>query len=106
MRSQAQQDLLSSHLLDRSFPDSVWIAANDLMSEGRWTWNLAEGETVGKGYGHDAAFSAWRPGEPNDSWSGGEDCAVMQVGSGIEFRCGKRNFLFHCLYEGNQIPVF
>ncbi len=36
-----------------------------------WTWSLNETAVLG--------FTAWRRGEPNNSWNGGEDCVVLQV---------------------------
>ncbi len=42
----------------------------------------------------------WRSGEPNESWRGGEDCAVLQVGdphrAWNDVSCHDNNVPFLC----------
>ena len=47
--------------------DALWIGANDLMTEGKWTW-ISDHSTL--------AYSYWRKGEPNNN-GGVEDCGQL-----------------------------
>jgi len=57
---------------------SAWIGANDISSEGSWSWHN----------GGSLAYGAWRGGEPNNS--GDEDCGNMGQSDGLwnDWGCG------------------
>ncbi|KAM6467773.1 uncharacterized protein PHA67_023415 [Liasis olivaceus] len=46
---------------------SIWLGLNDAEEEGTWRW--VDGSPLEKGF--------WRQGEPSDSGTTGEDCAVL-----------------------------
>jgi len=82
---------------------NLWIGANDLDTEGVWTW--LDGEKVADNDMH------WMPGEPNDyreKHAGGEDCAAMAPGWGYksnDLPCTKNKDVYglceisNCLYS-------
>ena len=62
-----------------NYTKPLWIGANDLDTEGVWTW--LDGEKVTTDDMH------WLPGEPNNSQythTDGEDCAFMSPSSGFK----------------------
>ena len=63
--NQAVQDVLADNAQTRA-----WIGFNDIASEGAFVWT--DGSPV--------TFTAWNPGEPNNS--GDEDCAEVQQSGG------------------------
>lgn len=50
----------------------VWIGANDMATEGRWSW-VASGADIG--------YSNWRRGEPSN-YRGEQHCAYLQTTDG------------------------
>lgn len=49
--------------------DRIWIGASDILNEGQWVW-VSDGSNL--------TFSSWNYNEPNNSGTGGEDCAVVK----------------------------
>ncbi|VDI05066.1 Hypothetical predicted protein [Mytilus galloprovincialis] len=49
--------------------DRIWIGASDILNEGHWVW-VSDGSNL--------TFSPWNYNEPNNSGTGGEDCAVVK----------------------------
>src|SRR5690606_33217859 len=51
--------------------EAWWIGLNDRASEGMYVWT--DGTPLG-------AYTAWEPGQPNDSTVGGEqDCVALEI---------------------------
>jgi hypothetical protein len=66
--------------------DTLWIGANDLRKEGKWTW-ISDHSTL--------AYSYWRKGEPNN-YSGVEDCGFIythnsRTGTWNDAPCSRRH---------------
>jgi hypothetical protein len=49
--------------------DRIWIGANDLIKEGKWTW-ISDHSTIN--------YTNWGKGEPNN-YNGNEDCGVIHT---------------------------
>jgi hypothetical protein len=63
---------------------ALWIGANDLRKEGKWTW-ISDHSTL--------AYSYWRTGEPSNS-RGVEDCGQLykqESGTWNDAECSQRH---------------
>ena len=63
---------------------TLWIGANDLSKEGKWTW-ISDHSAL--------AYSYWRTGEPNNS-RGVEDCGQLykqESGTWNDAECSQRH---------------
>lgn len=75
----AAENSLVGNLSWSVHPTRYWIGANDLIQENVWEW--VDGSPV--------IYSAWAPGEPNNS--GGEDCVHINwsaIGAWNDLPCG------------------
>ena len=66
--SSAENSWLGSEFLNTGINDyALWIGANDLIQEGKWTW-ISDHSTIG--------YSYWHTGQPSNTW-GVEDCGQL-----------------------------
>ncbi|XP_025098295.1 asialoglycoprotein receptor 2-like [Pomacea canaliculata] len=72
IESADENDFVKRLVVSHNAAHSVWIAATDVFSEGKFTW-LPEGEPV--------IFTDWAAGEPNHfTGPESEDCVMLDIG--------------------------
>ena len=74
-----------------------WIGLTDDLTEGEWKWEST---------GNTAVYTDWYPGQPNNGWQGGEDCAYFWVNYNYQWNDANCNFTFRPLCEKSRVmPV-